>query len=363
MGCMYDELRTQYSVLEAYSAKMDSKVSELEDLLDSMEHTQCPRADSEGTIPNFEEQTDDEVQKLRSENEWLREVIIRSTREDFTNFREDSIKIRSPREHYTILPTISKSILSPRATLDSIPPEEEKSESRKSIKMTNSFIRKQSSAKIIQKIKSHRSIDPRGPHDIASPTTSTATAVSTTSKRPLQAITETYNNKSNPDPQPESKSANQHTPNNTRSRRSVKCNDEIAKAPANLSRSFAQPTSTNTSNSSPPKAAALSRVNTVNAGASNLSRSVTRFIETNNENQVPANADGVKEDSLSSSAGSNCIPHPDIVQKMVELERVITGKDKAYETEHVELKRQLEEMRHTVVTLVTALSILTQRIA
>jgi len=353
---MYDELRTQYSVLEAYSAKMDSKVSELEDLLESMEHTQYPRTDSESVIPHVEENEDD-AQKLRQENEWLREVIIRSTREDFTNFREDSIKIRSPREHGTILPTVSKSILSPRATVESAP-EEEKTDARKSTKMANSFMRKQSSAKIIQKIKSHRSIDPRGVHDVASPTVS-ATTQTQTSKRPLQAITEIKDNTNNkPESQPEPvrpvNSTNQQTPNNQRSRRSVKNSDEISKAPSALSRSFAQP--------APPPSS-------WNGAGVPISRTTTKYIETNNENQAPVDGGVVNKEDVSTSTvptgpnSSSKISIPEVVQKMTDLEKVISGKDKAYETEQVELRKQLDEMRHTVVTLVTALSTLTQKLA
>jgi hypothetical protein len=349
---------------------MDSKVSELEDLLESMEHPQAyPRSDSEGVIPNIEESEDD-IQKLRAENEWLREVIIRSTREDFSNIREDSVKIRSPRDHVPLLPTISKSMLSPRATIDTSISEEEKSDTaRKSVKVPNSFIRKQSSAKIIQKIKSHRSIvpDQRSTHDVASPTLPPAPSTST-SKRPLQAITEIKDNRTIPDPQSEqtktvtlvpAPTTNQQTPNN-RTRRSVKGSDasvkssdaslkgsdEITKAP--LSRSFGQPsTSWN--------------------GSGSVSRATSKYIEINNENQQPPEPGAPKEETLSTeplpSTRHSKMSIPEVIQKMSDLEKVIFGRDKAYETDQVELKKQLEEMRATVVTLVSALSILTQKLA
>jgi len=235
--------------------------------------------------------------------------------------------------------------------------EDEKSAdaARKSMKMTNSFIRKQSSTKIIQKIKSHRSIDPRGPHDITSPPTTTTapTTQSTTSKRTLQAITEILNKdgsiNNKPDPQPEQPKtvapSNQQTPNN-RSRRSVKCNnDEISKAPPSLSKSFAQPSTTWNGS--------------VSRGTS------SKYIEINNENQAPSDTGAIKEDGpspLTSDRSNNSKTIPDVVQKMSDLEKVIFGRDKVYEMEQVELKKQLDEMRNTVVTLVTALSALTQKI-
>jgi len=224
----YDELRTQYSVLEAYSAKMDLKVSELEDLLESMDHAPSfivPRNESDSSLPPIEDESVDELTKLRMENEWLREVLIRATREDVVNLRESqdpigSFRIKSPRDSSTITSPLTtsngpvKRVSSSSLILDSLNqssnildsnsngPEEpststsfSKAASRKSAKLTNAFIKKQSSTKIIQKIKSHKNLDPRKALEATGNLPSTLSNTND-SKRPLNAINESSTQKS-----------------------------------------------------------------------------------------------------------------------------------------------------------------------
>jgi len=147
---MYDELRTQYSVLEAYSAKLDDKVAELEELLESMDQIH-------NTKPEIESNESEEMQKLRSENEGLKDIIIRFTREDVSNIREDSISIRQrdfPVKSSTIFPSKPPALVSPQTSDTDIPvvPEQD-SDLKGKLSSTTLQLRKQISSKKIPKLR------------------------------------------------------------------------------------------------------------------------------------------------------------------------------------------------------------------
>jgi len=150
VNTMYDELRTQYSVLEAYSAKLDDKVAELEELLESMDQIH-------NTKPEIESNESEEMQKLRSENEGLKDIIIRFTREDVSNIREDSISIRQrdfPVKSSTIFPSKPPALVSPQTSDTDIPvvPEQD-SDLKGKLSSTTLQLRKQISSKKIPKLR------------------------------------------------------------------------------------------------------------------------------------------------------------------------------------------------------------------
>jgi hypothetical protein len=141
---LYDELRTQFSVLEAYSSKLDYKVLELEEILENR-NSKPQEVDLNSPVPSSI--PIDEIHKLRSENDWLKEIIIRSTREDVTNFRED------PRHPLTKASTLNKSMSSLVSPVDG---ESELSNSTEDsdvlkVKLTSTMLRKQISSKKIPK--------------------------------------------------------------------------------------------------------------------------------------------------------------------------------------------------------------------
>jgi len=145
---MYDELRTQYSVLEAYSAKVDDKVVELEEILESMDQIHT-------TKPEVESNESEEMQKLRSENEWLKDIIIRFTKEDVSNIREDSLRI-PPREVKAAtlsLPTKQPSFLIPSTSDGDIPSVQEDMDLKGKLSSTTLQLRKQISSKKIPKLR------------------------------------------------------------------------------------------------------------------------------------------------------------------------------------------------------------------
>jgi len=154
---MYDELRTQYSVLEAYSAKLDDKVVDLEELIESMDQLNTPKPDTESSRDeNF---CPEEVQNLRSENEWLKDIIIRFTREDVSNIREDSLRLPSRdfpiTKSSTLNLQISKSSLTPQSSDSDIPAVQDESDLKGKLTSTTLQLRKQISSKKIPKIRTN----------------------------------------------------------------------------------------------------------------------------------------------------------------------------------------------------------------
>jgi hypothetical protein len=317
----FDELRTQHSVLEAYSAKMDLKVAELEDLLESIEHTfPVIRNDSDNNMPTMEE-TDDDVTKLRAENEWLREVLIRATREDMSNIREDTIKIKTPRESTTTPSTglPAKRVSTTSLVCEATSETEDRAAARKSVKLTSSFMKKQSSTKIMQKIITHK-----GPENPKPPVTQPPPP--NDPKLPLKSITEANNNK------PDNSTGESKSQTALRSRRSV--NDTKTLVSSNRS-------------SSPGKNN-LTRLNTMNN--TQLMRPKS---ELNNENISPL---------LNSPPGTDQkeVQISEVVQKMIDLEnQIFLGKD----TERTDLRKHLDEIRSSVVVVAGTLSNLSQKLS
>jgi len=51
MSGMFDELKTQNSVMEAYTTKLDLKVNELEDILEAMESNLGSKSEIDTNVP------------------------------------------------------------------------------------------------------------------------------------------------------------------------------------------------------------------------------------------------------------------------------------------------------------------------
>jgi hypothetical protein len=466
----YDELRTQYSVLEAYSTKLDAKVLDLEDLLEYFEHSSIPKTESESqqtTTESHVEGEEDIVQKLRQENDLLREVIIRSTREEICNYREDSIRIRSPREYPSVLgkkggsfpfftpplensprsapelpiftsPTSSStstsSVTSPTTTTNSTTTpatteDGKPTEGRKSTKYSNSFIRKQNSAKKIQQKVSkvikvdaettaviNRETTHKREHsastsrkslirkdtenmqldkklsvlEFAPPTVIPSPAVATvpssnsdTKLPPLQSINEgiskTQKDESDPKSSGYTPRNSQGETNNARSRRSVRVHEEIpgvsskqSQQPMPLSTRTASVPQTNGANPSPGKPS-LFRSTTIGSAISSALRNASStnqkgslLVLENNENIPPTNNPvgdlSLEKDAPTISPRHNKVTLPDVFQKVNELERKFSGKERAFELEQAGLKKQVEEMKVSLDTLVMAITVLTEKI-
>jgi len=394
----YDELRTQYSVLEAYSAKMDLKVSELEDLLESMEHIPVSRIECDSNLPPIEDE--DELAKLRAENEWLREVLIRATREDVVNLREDSTfprSIKTPRESTipaaTNLPlkrtssslTVDMNSSEVTSTLTATDPQD-RTTARKSLKISNAFIKKQSSTKIIQKIKSHKSLDPRKALEATGnlpPLTSPSSVANGDKRLTLNAINETKPESSTGEAKPQTTFA---VPSNgpPRHHRSIKASDEsktlvLTSSCRNIVPPLFSPgkiTRQNTmgafkskladittdSNSGNPLSAEARLSKEVSK--ENLKDSGSKDKENNKENSTEANKENFsislkKEQQKSATIlnkDSNNLSLTEVLQKMIELEQQISK-----ESAENESRKQLE-VRTTVAVLVGSLTHLSQKL-
>jgi len=300
---------------------MDLKVAELEDLLESIEHIfPVIKNDSDNNIPAMEE-TDDELTKLRTENESLREVLIRATREDMSNIREDTFKIKTPRESTTTSSTglPAKRVSTTSLVCDTTSETEDRAAARKSVKLTNSFMKKQSSTKIIQKIITHKGAENPKPPVTQPP-------LPNDPKLPLKPITEVNNNKS------DNTSGESKPQTALRSRRSV--NDTKTLVSSNRS-------------SSPGKNN-LTRLHTMNN-----SQLIRPKSELNNENTPPL---------LNSPTGTDQkeVQISEVVQKMIDLEnQIFLGKD----TERNDLRKHLDEIRSSVVVVAGTLSNLSQKLS
>jgi hypothetical protein len=446
--------------------------------LEYFEHSSIPKTESESqqttTTENHVEGEEDIVAKLRQENDLLREVIIRSTREEVVNFREDSVRIRSPREYPSLFgkkgifsppgsensprsapelpiltspaPTTSTPAVSTTNTQATATDDSKPTEGRKSTKLSNSFIRKQNSAKKIQQKVSkvikdvdtgntsngretlhkreHSASSSRKslvrkdtvsentvqldkklsvlefalPTVIPSPAVTTVPSSSDVKLPPLQSINEATSKQKEESDQKSSgytpRNSQGETSNNARSRRSVRVHEEIPgvskpQQPAPLSTRTVVPQA-NAPIPSPGKpslfrsttigsaiSSALGRngslvvaTNSKGAGAGTVAGAVAvagvSALSENNENIPPAVNTPVAEPSTEKEGTSTSPRHkvtlPDVFQKVNELERKFSGKERALELEHATMKKQVEEMKVSLDTLVMAITQLTEKI-
>jgi len=287
-------------------------------------------------------------------------------------------------------------------------------EGRKSTKLSNSFIRKQNSAKKIQQkvSKTHKiesdsgreplhkrehsassrkslirkdtdniQLDKKLSLEVASSTPVAATPISSSNSEvklpPLQSINEGISTKPPKEETDQTPRNSQgETPNNTRARRSVRVHEEIPgvpkqpQQPAPLTARAALP-QTNTVVPSPGKPSLFRSTTIGSAISSALGRSNSlvasnpKFLE-NNEN-VPPLPNNIPEpppekESTSPRHNNNKITLPDVFQKVNELERKFSGKERALELEQAGLKKQVEEMRVSLDTLVLVITTLTEKI-
>jgi len=92
-------------------------------------------------------------------------------------------------------------------------------------------------------------------------------------------------------------------------------------------------------------------------------------LSTNTENSAPlSNRDNsaktgtVKEEGITPRNGKSLSSMLEVLQKMSELQIHVSGKEKTMETEQVEIRKQVEEMRVSLDTLVTAVTNLTEKL-
>jgi hypothetical protein len=425
---MYDELRTQYSVLEAYSAKVDSKVIALEEIIESMEQLiqAKPELDSLAASANsttdesVPTNVDEELQKLRQENDCLREVIIRSTREEFSNVREDSIRIRNPTTNSTNPLTKTSTISSVGSSQrfessvssgslgdlgNLVISNEDKptttdenrtigTNGRKSLKVTNTFMRKQNSTKKIQKLKSSKLIEAENPKREMAQSTRPVLRRETESdpKKVLNLLfaTDTKPVVNNPPPNPPTDPNNQS--NIIRTRRSMVSSDTPKSLLSHSSRSIISPqqqnsnNNTNTSNNNPPMPSNNNNLPPLSPPLAppsppkqcpqrslpplpvpSLRKVALAELSINTENLQPLtnreennSARNGKEEAITPRNGKSSIL--EVLQKMNDLQNHVSGKERSMETEQLEMRRQVEEMRVSLDALVSAVTNLSEKL-
>jgi len=347
---------------------------------------------------------DDPVQKLKTENEWLREVLIRATREEVTNAKEDTIKLK-PKD--SMLFNIKEKIM-PSDTIsalpDSITSTNDSTEVRKSLKVSHSFIKRQNSSKKISKSKITKEVEPERPI-IASAATiphkrehsaSTSNNSRTLSRKdmdniisltsrdsingiphsagslplsssdvklpPLSSVHEVKHAESE---KPEKITATPRSENNSSirlPRLSLSSKPPIDEVIPNkvipLTARFEKLQHQTTFAPSPPHKL-LQRTATVSTSP--------KWVESNNENvpppvENPHNSQGSTMNPNTPKAGSNRMSLHEVVQKFHDFEKRVVVKEKCIETEQTELKRQVDDMKNSLDNLVLAINILTAKV-
>jgi len=416
---MYDELKTQNSVMETYTTKLDSKVNELEDILEAMESNLNPKSENDTN-------DDDPLQKLRIENDWLREVLIRATKEEVSNCKEDSIRIKPAAARDTsVFFSMKEKLAQLVQDTPPVPPlndavinKDNTVEDRKSLKVSHSFIKRQNSTKKMGKNKitkpESESLPPPVSHNPITATSAihkrehSSSAVRSASRKDfttetsqipatnsdlklpgLSAITEN-NNKHHSVAETSEKSVGtssttpRHTENNSirlpRLSLSTKPTQNLEEnntaKPAPLTARFEKIHHQSSTIGPSPSHKALQRTVTVTCTAS------PKWHDSNNENITPS--------LYSSNPPSNPPPAPppfgeskelkevkelkeelkevmltpkgskmslnEVVQKLSDLEKRVVVKEKFAETEQTDLKRQIEDMKSSLDNLVSVIN-------
>jgi len=229
------------------------------------------------------------------------------------------------------------------------------------------------------------------PTVIPSPAVTTVPSSSDVKLPPLQSINEATSKQKEESDQKSSgytpRNSQGETSNNARSRRSVRVHEEIP----GVSKPQTAPLSTRTvvpqANAPVPSPGkpSLFRSTTIGSAISSaLGRNGSLGVATNskgvgagavagvsalsenNENIPPAVNTPVAE-PLTEKEGTSTSPRhkvtlPDVFQKVNELERKFSGKERALELEHATMKKQVEEMKVSLDTLVMAITQLTEKI-
>jgi hypothetical protein len=388
--------------METYAAKWESKVTELEEILESMESNMSSKTESEAKNTSTHVNDDDPVQKLKTENDWLREVLIRATREEVTNAREDTIKLK-PKD--SMLFNIKEKVM-PSDTISALPESvtttNDASEVRKSLKVSHSFIKRQNSSKKIQKGKVTRD-EPEKPIIPAATiphrrehSSSTSNNSRTLSRKDMENIISLSSRDSiNGIPHsagtlPLSSSdvklpplSSVHEVKHSESEKPEKItatprseNNSSIRLPR-LSLSSKPPIDEQLPNKVIPLTARFEKVQLQTTFAPSphklLQRTATvstspKWVEANNENAPPAlenphNSQGsITMNPNTPKAGSNRMSLHEVVQKFHDFEKRVVVKEKSIETEQHELKRQVDDMKNSLDNLVLAINILTQKV-
>jgi hypothetical protein len=222
------------------------------------------------------------------------------------------------------------------------------------------------------------------PTVIPSPAVATVPSSNSDTKLPpLQSINEgiskTQKDESDPKSSGYTPRNSQGETNNARSRRSVRVHEEIpgvsskqSQQPMPLSTRTASVPQTNGANPSPGKPS-LFRSTTIGSAISSALRNASStnqkgslLVLENNENIPPTNNPvgdlSLEKDAPTISPRHNKVTLPDVFQKVNELERKFSGKERAFELEQASLKKQVEEMKVSLDTLVMAITVLTEKI-
>jgi hypothetical protein len=216
---------------------------------------------------------------------------------------------------------------------------------------------------------------PYPPHPAYTPTPPVSTVVSPDFKLPpLHAITELKVSEPSINTSlSQALASSSSTPNILRARRSVRTHEDLPKIP--LSSVVSRPVLIQQQNGvtpSPLKPGSLFRSNTFGNAISSAilgrSNSMLRSPDTNNENLPPANTAeekviSTKEDFNTPRVNKVAFSVPEVFQKMSELQRQMSGKDRVMELEQLEMKKQVEEMKGNLDSLVAAVNQLTEKFA
>jgi len=110
----------------------------------------------------------------------------------------------------------------------------------------------------------------------------------------------------------------------------------------------------------PSPAKGLFRTATISSA---INTALSKFNDTNNENNPTAE---IKEElltnsSMKESGATKSVNISDIAQKMYDLEKRVVVKERAMEMEQMEIKKQVEEMKHSLGGLIVAFNGFTQK--
>jgi tetrahydromethanopterin S-methyltransferase subunit B len=384
--------------MEAYSVKVEAKVVELEEILDTMENTlsASKQPENESSSNNNEE---DIVQKLKTENDCLREVLIRATREEVANLKEDTLKIK-PKD--STMTSIKDRLHSHTITSsDSIVPLEStttssdaatKEESRKSLKVSHSFIKRQNSTKKILKGKvtkenesqpaggtvphkrehsasttGHRSLTRKDMENMIISGNSVPQTLSDIKLPPLSSLHESKH-----DGEPSTKTTTPRAESSTlrlpRLSLSIKAIDENSSKAIPLSSRFEKIHNQTTFGPSPPHKG-LQRTATISGNSPKWTDgAIPTHVDPHHNPQrdtLQPCSEKDKENMVVNplpKAPGNKMSLTEVVQKFHDFEKRIVVKEKSMETETTELKKQMDDMKGSLDTLVSAFNHLSQKI-
>jgi hypothetical protein len=380
-----------------------------------MESNMTSKTESEA---NTHVHDDDPVHKLKTENDWLREVLIRATREEVNNAKEDTIKLK-PKD--SMLFNLKEKVM-PSDTIsalpDSILASNDVKEDRKSLKVSHSFIKRQNSSKKIAKgkvtkddmdrpIPATGSIPHRREHSSSTSNSRTLSRkdmeniISMSSRDSIIGIPHTSSGSTLPQSSSdvklpplssvhEAKHAESEKPEKTAATPRAEVSsirlprlslsskppiDEQQQPQLPLQQQLQQ-LQQQFPNKVIPLAARFEKVQLQTTFAPSpphkgLQRTATvvstspKWVEGTNENVPPPPSENPVSNSMNPitpRAGSNRMSLNEVVQKFHDFEKRVVVKEKCIETEQGELKKQVDEMKNSLDNLVLAINYLTQKV-